>query len=97
MSQTAELLDDTVFKHQNVVEFERGVVMTVGVECDDWQADFFGKYANGLVLIFGLLLLGVRIGDGECQQEKTKCTFKKEHGLKPDQSRGLHRLNDAPV
>jgi hypothetical protein len=50
--QTAELLRDAVFEYEDIVEFERRIVMAVGVERDDWQADFFSENSDRLLLFF---------------------------------------------
>ena len=90
VSQAAELLGDAVFEHEDVVEFERRVVMAVSVKRDDRQADFFSENANGLFLIFldgywwrsWLRLLRGRIAKGDCQQEKPKGESELKHGLR---------------
>ena len=78
MPETAKLLDDAVFEDENILEFERWVVMAVGVERDDRKADFFGKNADGLILLLRLLL-GVGIGNSDCYEEKSKCVSRTGH------------------
>ena len=72
VAQAAELLSDAVFEHEDVVELEGWVVVAVGIERDDWQADFFSENLNAFVLIFlfvrwcRLGLLGVGVGGSDC-------------------------------
>jgi hypothetical protein len=37
------LLGDTVFEHEDVVEYERWIVVTVGVESGYRKSDFFSE------------------------------------------------------
>ena len=59
------MLDDAVFKDENIVEFERWVVMSVGVERDDGKADFLGKNLDAVLFLIVLGFLWLLLGTDE--------------------------------
>src|ERR1700752_5042068 len=94
VSEASELLSHTIFEHENVIELERGVVMTVRVECDDWKPDLLGKDLYCFLFFFGSwrrlwrrlrfggLLAGALRG-AKCQKrrhdQKPSCALQPEH------------------
>ena len=53
MPDAAELLRNAVFEHEDVVELECGIVMSVRVERHNRKPDFFSKNFDGVLFFFG--------------------------------------------
>lgn len=89
MRQAPELLCNTVFEHEYVVDHKRWIVMPVGVERRDRQAHFFRENPDCFIRFLGrwrrrrLRSLGENSRGKTDDYEKSQCVSEQEHGLQP--------------
>ena len=94
MPDAAELLRDAVFEHEDVVELECGIVMSVRVERHDRKPDFFSKNFDGVLFFLGSwrwfwgslrpggFLAGAMASAGckkRCDHQESNCASKPGH------------------
>ena len=62
MAHASELLNDTVFEDENIVELECRIVMSISVQSYNGQSYFFSENSNFVLFFFSCRWRGLRFG-----------------------------------